>query len=102
MYIQFKNGCVIDEVINYLKTHKEIKLPGVIINSPVSSLQKNEGMNNFSLDIKCDFISEVRKNYDIYEPKVFEYHFMTSANRISYNSETAGNVIKEIIGLVFR
>ena len=30
MYIQFKNGCVIDEVIDYLKTHKEIKLPGII------------------------------------------------------------------------
>lgn len=102
MYIQLKNGCVIDEIINYLKTHQEIKLPGVIINSPVCSLQKNEGMNNFSLDIKCDFITEVRVNYDIYEPKVFEYYFMISANRISYNSEEAGNVIKEIIGLVFK
>lgn len=102
MYIQLKNGCVIDEIINYLKSHKEIKLPGVIINSPIYLLQKNEGMNNFSLDINCDFITEICVNYNIYESKAFEYYFMTSANRISYNSEEAGNVIKEIIGLVFR
>ena len=102
MYIQLKNGCVIDEVINYLKTHKEIKLPGVTIISPVRSLEKNEGMNNFHLDIRCDFIKEINENYDIYEPAFFEYEFSVSSNRIVFNSERGRDIIIEILKLVFR
>lgn len=102
MYIQLKNGCVIDEVINYLKTHKEIKLPGIIITSPVNTLEKNEGTNYFIVNIKCDFLEEVKVNYNIYKSMFFEYHFNISSNRIVFESETGGKVMKEIIGLVFK
>lgn len=102
MYLQLKNGCVIDEVINYFKSHKEIEIPGAIITSPIYALEKYNDSNNFTINIKCDFVTEVNQNYNVYRSKVFEYDFMVSSNRIGFDSETAGNVIKEIIGLVFK
>lgn len=98
MYIQLNKPEGVLYLINRLRYfEKEICLDGVTISHIKGIPDENKDYNTIKLTFTCDILKSIYTKYREYEIVSYDYDFNIKNNCISYDDDTAGNIIKALV-----
>lgn len=98
MYIQLNKPEGVLYLINRLRyLEKEICLENVTIICIKGIPDENKDYNIAKLIFTCGVLKSIYTKYNEYEIVFYNYDFNIKDNRISYDNDKAGNVIKALV-----
>lgn len=98
MYIQLNKPEGVLYLINRLRyLKKEICLEGVTISHIKGIPDENKDYNTVKLIFTCSVLKSIYTKYREYKIVFYDYDFNIKYNRISYDDDTAGNIIKALV-----
>ena len=98
MYIQLNKPEGVLYLINRLRYfEKEIYLEGATISRIKGIPDENKDYNTVKLTLVCGVLKSIYTKYKEYEIISYDYDFNIKDNRISYDNDKAGNIIKALV-----
>lgn len=101
LYIQLnKDGAVLDILRRLKRNYGKICLSGAIIDR-VGNIPGNlNGYNVVNVSFTCSLLKVLGKKYSEYQRVFYECRFSIKDNTISYDNDTAGNIIKALVDMM--
>lgn len=97
MYIELSEPNSVRDLLSRLRGLRKICLDGIIIDKVGNIPDDINGYNIVKVSFTCSLIKSIGKKYNEYQLVFYEYNFNMRDNRISYDSDTAGTVIKKLL-----
>ena len=97
LYIQLnKDGVVLDILRRLKRNYGKICLSGAIIDRVGNIPDHYNNLNVVKVMLTCSLLKLLGKKYSEYQMVLYEYTF----NSISYDNDTAGNIIKALVDMM--
>lgn len=98
LYVQLGKDNAVRDLLNRIRGLRNICLDSVIIDK-VGNIPSDDlnGYNVIKVTFTCSLIKSIGKKYNEYQLVFYEYNFNMKDNRISYDSDTAGTIIKKLL-----
>lgn len=101
LYIQLnKDGAVLDILRQLKRNYGKICLSGAIIDHVGNIPDHYNNLNVVKVILTCSLLKLLGKKYSEYQMVLYEYTFNIKDNRISYDNDTAGNIIKALVDMM--
>lgn len=97
MYVQLGQENAVRNLLNRLRGARKICLDGIIIDSVSKFSDDLNGYNVINVSFTCSLIKSIGTKYNEYQIMFIEYKFNMRDNRISYDSDIAGTIIKKLL-----
>lgn len=100
LYIQLNKEDAVLHILERLRFSKRICLSGVTIDRVGNIPDDLNGYNIVNVSFTCSLLKVLGKKYSEYQRVFYEYKFSIKDNTISYDNDTAGNIIKELVDIM--
>lgn len=101
LYIQLnKDGAILDILKRLKRNYGKICLSGAIIDRVGNIPDDLNGYNVVNVSFTCSLLKLLGKKYSEYQMVLYEYTFNIKDNRISYDNDTVGNIIKALVDMM--
>ena len=101
LYIQLnKDGAVLDILRRLKRNYGKICLSGAIIDRVGNIPDDLNGYNVVNVSFTCSLLKVLGKKYSEYQRVFYECRFSIKDNTISYDNDTAGNIIKALVNMM--
>ena len=100
LYIQLNKKDVILNMLERLRFSKRIYLSGATIDRVGNIPDDLNGYNVVNVSFNCSLLKVLGKKYSEYQRVFYECKFSIRDNTISYDNDTAGNIIKALVDIM--
>lgn len=100
LYIQLNKKDAILNMLERLRFSRSIYLNGATIDRVGNIPDDLNGYDVVKVMLTCSLLKVLSKKYSEYQMVLYEYTFNIKDNRISYDNDTAGNIIKALVDMM--
>lgn len=100
LYIQLNKKDAILNMLERLRFSRSIYLNGATIDRVGNIPDNLNGYNIINVSFTCSLLKVLGKKYSEYQRVFYECKFSIKDNTISYDNDTAGNIIKELVDIM--